>query len=179
MVYLMLGLAPVCIIYMIVSSSKRYSVTESAKMAGGVVFKHRDPGLLSKVWYSLVWILITSANLLLNMKRLKYGSGYGSIDPRKQFIFYLIALVIYVMIFIFSIQQYLKYSEFRLCASCFYLGGVKYDRKKYSYTLEGDTVIFSAKGAKNIEIDIPEKKKKEVLGILGKHYTKSENGQIV
>ena len=83
MLYLMLGMAPVCIIYMIVSSSKRYSVTESAKMAGGVVFRHKDPALLSKVWYSLAWILITGANLLQNMKRLGYGRGYGSYSPQS------------------------------------------------------------------------------------------------
>ena len=175
MVYLMLSLAPVCIIYMIVSSSKRNSVTESAKKAGGVVFKHKDPGLLSRAKYSLAWILITGTNLLMNMKRLGYGDGYGSIDPQKQVVFYLIALAIYVMIFIFSIQQYLKYSEFRLCAKCFYLGGAKYSRKKYSYTLDGDMVIFKANHVEK-RIVIPEKKRKKVLGILEKYYTKSENG---
>jgi hypothetical protein len=157
---------------MIVSSSKRYSVTESAKMAGGVVFRHKDPALLSKVWYSLAWILITGANLLLNMKRLGYGRGYGSYSPQRQVIFYGIALVIYVMIFIFSIQQYLKYNEFRLCPHSFYLGGTKYDRKHYTYSLDGEEVVFRS-GRSEKRITVPEKKRKEVLGILGKYYTKS------
>ena len=172
MVYLMLGLAPVCIIYMIVSASKRDKVTKRAKRAGGVTFKHRDPWLLSRVRYSLAWILITAVNLLTNMKKV----GYGSIASRKQVIFYVIAMVLYVMIFLFSLQQYLKYDRFRLCANCFYLGGTRYKRKDFSYSIDGDTVIFKANSVEK-RIVIPEKKRKEVLGILGEYYTKDTGGQ--
>ncbi len=175
MIYLLLAAGLAGIIYMIVTSSKRFTVTESSKMAGGVVFRHRDPALLSKVWYSLIWILITSVNVLSNMSRMKYGSLRGSYSPQSQLIFYWIALLLYVIILIFSLQQYLKYNEFRLCPHCFYLGGTKYDRKHYTYSLDGDEVVFRS-GRSEKRITVPEKKRKEVLGILGKYYTKSENG---
>ena len=175
MIYILLAVGLAGVIYMIVTSSKRFTVTESSKMAGGVVFKHRDRGLLSRVWYCLVWILITSVNLLLNMNRMKYESLRGSSSPQNQVIFYGIAVVLYVIILIFSLQQYLKYNEFRLCPHCFYLGGTKYDRKHYTYSLDGEEVVFTS-GRTEKRITVPEKKRKEVLSILGKYYTKSENG---
>ena len=170
----LLALVIVDIIYMIVSSSKRFTVTESSKMAGGVVFKHKDRGLLSLVWNSIAFILTTSGLLMSKIGRSKLNADAWS-NAKKADIFLWIALVIYVMIFIFSIQQYMKYNEFRLCANCFYFGGAKYEKKHYTYSLDGEEVVFRS-GRIEKRITVPEKKRKEVLGILGKHYTKSENG---
>ena len=175
MVYLVLAFVPVGIAYMIISASKRNAVTKRAKRAGGVFFQYGDPGLLSKIRYSLAWILITGVNLLSNMTKLGYDRGDGILNPRNQVIFYGIVLVIFVVSFLYSLQQYLKYNEFRLCAKCFYLGGVRYSRKQYSYTIDGDTLIFKGNRVEK-RIVIPEKKREEVLGILEEYYTNSENG---
>ena len=174
MIYLLLAMGLVNLVYMIVTSSKRFTITESSKMAGGVVFRHKDPALLSRVKYCIFWILIAVANLLMDLDNLRTGIRHGTIDLKKKVIFYGIALVLYVIIFIFSLQQYLKYNEFRLCPHCFYLGGTKYDRKHYTYSLDGEEVVFRS-GRTEKRIAVPEKKRKEVLGILGKYYTKSEN----
>lgn len=170
----LLALAIVDIIYMIVSSSKRFTVTESSKMAGGVVFKHKDRGLLSLVWNSIAFILTTSGLLMSKIGRSKSNADAWS-NAKKADIFLWIALGLYALIFISALVQFLKYREFRLCPQCFYLGGTKYDRKKYTYSLDGEEVVFRS-GRTEKRITVPEKKRKEVLSILGKYYTKSENG---
>lgn len=169
--YALLALAPINIIVLIVESSKRYSTTGASKMAGGVVFRHKSPDLLRNVKMTFVWILITGANVALNMSRL--GDRFSNkSNAKNQLIFYILALALYTVNFIYAIIQYMKYDEFRLCDNCFYLGGVKYDSKKYSYTLEDNAVIFSAKHMTDKRIEIPDNKRNEVLSILERSYRK-------
>lgn len=168
----LLALAVVDIIYMIVSSSKRFTVTESSKMAGGVVFRHKDRGLLGPVWNSIAFILITSGMLISKIGRSKLNADAWS-NAKKADIFLWIALGLYALNFISALVQFLKYREFRLCPHCFYLGGAKYDRKRYTYSLDGEEVVFRS-GRTEKRIAVPEKKRKEVLAVLKKYYTEKD-----
>ncbi|SFC70258.1 hypothetical protein SAMN02910406_02213 [Ruminococcus albus] len=162
----------VYIIFTIIEISKRSKGMMEAENAGGVLFRYKYPEFVKALILSIFGILLSGTVVLLELSGRDVANltfkNIGAISC------YCAMLGLYVTNLIQWLIVYFKYNEFRLCDDCFYLGGAKYDKKKYSYTLEGDTVIFSAKGAKNIEIDIPEKKKKEVLGILGKYYKMAE-----
>lgn len=173
LIYIMPLLLIVYLICITVDILKRSKGMKEAEIAGGVSFRHKYPEFVKALWISILGIPLTGTVVFmelygrdvadLTLKNIGMISSLGTLTG-----FYVIGLIDWLVV-------YFKYNEFRLCNDCFYLGGQKYDRKKYSYSLEDDNVIFSAKRGQDLKIAVPEDKRKEVLSILEKYYTKSEN----
>ena len=171
LIYIMPLLLIVYLICITVDISKRSKGMKDAEIAGGVSFRHKYPEFVKALWISILGIPLTGTVVFmelygrdvaeLTLKNIGMISSLGTLTG-----FYVIGLIDWLVV-------YFKYNEFRLCNDCFYLGGQKYDRKKYSYALEDDNVIFSAKRGQDLKIAVPEDKRKEVLSILEKYYTKS------
>lgn len=170
LIYIMPLLLIVYLICITVDISKRSKGMKDAEIAGGVSFRHKYPEFMKALWLSIFGIPLTGTVVFIG------SFGYDVADLTLTNIglisfcgtlmgFFVIGLIDLLVV-------YFKYNEFRLCENCFYLGGHKYDRKKFSYSLEDDNVIFSAKRGQDLKIAVPEDKRKEVLGILEKYYTK-------
>ncbi len=170
LIYIMPLLLIVCLICIIVDISKRNKGMKEAEMAGGVSFRHKYPEFVKALCLSILGILLLVTGVFMGLfrrdvaewtlKNIEMISSFGTLMG-----FYVIGLIDWLVV-------YFKYNEFRLCNDCFYLGGHKYDRKKFSYSLEDDNVIFSAKRGQDLKIAVPEDKRKEVLSILEQYYTK-------
>ena len=170
LIYIMPLLLIVYLICITVDISKRNKGMKEAEIAGGVSFRHKYPEFVKALWMSILGILLLVTGVFMGLyrrdvaewtlKNIEMISSCGTLMG-----FYVIGLIDWLVV-------YFKYNEFRLCDNCFYLSGHKYDCKKYRYTLEDNAVIFSAKHMVEMRITVPEDKRKEVLGILEKYYTK-------
>ncbi len=169
LIYIMPLLLIVYLICITVDISKRNKGMKAAEKAGGVSFRHKYPEFVKALWLLSLGIFLKETNALLKL----FGRDEADLTLKKMGLIFSTTILFIDMIY--GLIVYIRYNEFRLCANCFYFGGAKYDRKKYTYSLDGEEVVFRS-GRTEKRITVPEKKRKEVLGILGKYYTKSENG---
>ncbi|MBO4866999.1 MAG: hypothetical protein J5582_10650 [Ruminococcus sp.] len=167
LIFLLIIIMAVEFIGLVISSSKRFTVTESAKMAGGVVFMHKDPELLKGVKQGAVIILITAFTFHLNSI-----FRWDEFVADKAAIFYSTVLFLEAVNMLYTLVQYNRYDEFRLCANCFYLGGVKYDLKNFTCAVEENTAIFRPKHGREKRVKIPPARVPEVLRILDRAYVR-------
>lgn len=178
-VYIMGGLGAAALIILIYSTV-RYSLTvKASQKEKGVCIKHRSKKLLNTLGFCIAWLFITGGNVLLAQDRINtsYYSEARKANEETRKLFYGVAFVLYVIIFTVTLVQYLTFKEFKLCETCFYICGVRYDKDSYSYSINGRTLTLCAPRMKDIKVDIPEEKLSEAVSILERCYTRRESEQ--
>ncbi|WP_296790320.1 hypothetical protein [Ruminococcus sp.] len=151
-------------IVLFVSSSKRFRGMKATMNEDGVAFDCKDPDLVKGVKQNLAFLLITIVIFVMNsiFRWEDFLARYGAL-------FYTVVLVPTVVNFLFARELNNRYEGFMLCEDCFYLGGMKYDLKKFIYTVDGDTLIFRGNRT-NKKIKVPEDKLPEIVDILERYY---------
>ncbi|EXM40975.1 hypothetical protein RASY3_01885 [Ruminococcus albus SY3] len=165
LVFLFIFIAGVELIVLVVSSLRRTSVTKASSNLGNVVFFHKDPELYKAAKLNFGITMFTCAIFLMNSM-----FRWDDFVVENAGMLYIPVLVLEIADLFYTLDQYNKFDEFRLCEDKFYLGGVKYDLRKYIYAIIDDTLIFRNDRHNDIRIKIPPARIPEAEAILERYY---------